>query len=95
MKTQVTFRHVESSPALHDAAVESIKKFERFFNGITAANAEFISDNGKTVEFTVQVQGNTLVSKESSEDFTKSINLASDKMIRQIKKWKTKTFKTV
>ena len=93
MKTQVTFRHLNSNPALQDAAMSSIKKFEKFFGGITSTNVEFINEATKQVEFTVQVQGNTLVASEESDDFHKSLSEATDKMIRQIRKWKAKTFK--
>jgi putative sigma-54 modulation protein len=93
MKTQVTFRHLDSNNALQEAAHQSIKKFEKFFDGITSTNVEFINEATKQVEFTVQVQGNTLVARDESEDFHKSLNEATDKMIRQIRKWKTKAFK--
>jgi ribosome-associated translation inhibitor RaiA len=42
------------------------------------------------VEFKVHVHGNILVVKDSSDDFTKSMNEASDKMIRQLKKSREK-----
>lgn len=91
MQTKVTFRHFKSQhPDLHDAALEASETFEKFYDGIISTNVEFINEASKTVEFRVHVQGNTLVVSESSEDFHKSLGLASDKMVRQLRKWKTK-----
>lgn len=91
--TQITFRHLKSKPELFDAATESTQKFEKFYDGIISTNVEFIADVNNIVEFTVKVNGNTLVVKESSDDFLKSLKEGEDKMIRQLRKWKTKTSK--
>jgi ribosomal subunit interface protein len=90
MQTNVTFRHLKSNPQLQDAAVGAAEKFERFFEGISSTDIVFKNDTDKIVEFTVRVNGNTLIAKDGSEDFSKSLNLASDKMVRQLRKWKTK-----
>ncbi len=91
MQTKVTFRHFKGNhPELHATAEELAGSFERFHDGIISTNVEFINDVEKTVEFTVHMQGSTLVAKESSDDFHKSLHEASDKIIRQIKKHKTK-----
>jgi len=95
MKTQIVFRHLKSNSELNDAAMEEAKNLEKYYDGITSTIIEFTNetDTEKVVEFTVQVQGSTLVSKESSDNFQKSLAEAADKMVRQIKKWKTKTGK--
>lgn len=91
MKTQVTFRHTNSShPKLHDEAVAVASGFSKFYDGIISTNVEFINEVHKTCEITVHLQGNTLVAKEDSDDFHKSLHDASDKIIRQIMKHKTK-----
>jgi ribosomal subunit interface protein len=93
MQTQVTFRHMKSKNELQDAAIEAAKKFEKFYEGITSTDVVFSADTYNTVEFFVQVHGNTLIAKEDSEDFVKSLNMATDKMVRQLRKWKSKTTK--
>ncbi|HPI19889.1 MAG TPA: HPF/RaiA family ribosome-associated protein [Candidatus Kapabacteria bacterium] len=95
MKTQIVFRHLKSNPELNDAAMEEAKNLEKYYDGITSTIIEFTNetDTEKVVEFTVQVQGTTLVSSDSSDNFQKSLAEAADKMVRQIKKWKTKTGK--
>jgi ribosomal subunit interface protein len=90
MKTQVTFRHLKTNTGLQDAANETVSRFEKFYDGITSTEVVFTNDNDKIVEFTVQVLGNTIVAKEGSDDFHKSLNEASGKIIRQLKKWKKK-----
>ena len=96
MKTQIVFRHLKSNPELNDAAMEEAKNLEKYYDGITSTIIEFTNETEteKVVEFTVQVQGNTLVSSESSDNFQKSLSEAADKMVRQIKKWKTKNSKS-
>ncbi|ROL59771.1 ribosome-associated translation inhibitor RaiA [Bacteroidetes/Chlorobi group bacterium MS-B_bin-24] len=90
MQTKVTFRHLKSRPDLQEAALEAIKKFEKFSDTITSASVEFSSDGMNKVKFTVVVQGDTLIVEESSEDFMKSLRFAADKMVRQLKKHKEK-----
>ncbi|MFH1052160.1 MAG: ribosome-associated translation inhibitor RaiA [bacterium] len=90
MQTQVTFRQMKSNPELRTAAAEATKKFEKFFEDIISTDIIFRNDPLKMVEFTVRVKGDTLVVKEGSEDFLKSLNEGTDKMVRQIRKWKQK-----
>jgi ribosomal subunit interface protein len=90
MKTQVNFRHVKSDPELQTAAIEATKKFEKFYDDIISTDVVFKEDAGKIVEVIVHVQGNTLVAKETTDDFYKSLNEGIDKMVRQLKKWKEK-----
>lgn len=92
MTTEVTFRHFNGQhPNLHDAALESAEKFKKFNNQIISTHIEFINEKSdKTVQFTVNAKGTILVAKDSSDDFQKSIALAEDKLIRQLRKLKTK-----
>jgi ribosomal subunit interface protein len=91
MKTQVTFRHVKTHhPKLQEEAIELAESFEKYHDGIISSNVEFINENEKSVIITVHVQGTTLVAKEDSDDFHKSLKEAADKIIRQIIKWKEK-----
>ncbi len=93
MQTQVTFRHTSSSPELTDAATDAVAKFETYYDSITNTDVIFTQDVTCVVEIFVQVHGSTLIAKEESEDFIKSLNLATDKVIRQLKKQKTKDSK--
>jgi ribosomal subunit interface protein len=91
MKTQITFRHTNSShPKLHEEALNAATSFSKYYDSIISTNVEFINEVHKTVEITVHIQGATLVAKEDTDDFSKSLHEASDKIIRQIRKYKTK-----
>ncbi len=93
MQTNVTFRHFNGQhPKLHQAAIETAKSFEKYHDGILSANVDFINEQDKIVQFTLNLPGDTIVAKEQSDDFQKSLNLASDKVKRQIRKWKTKHY---
>jgi len=94
MQTQVTFRHFKGHhPELHSTAEELAENFKKYHDGIISTNVEFINDNEKIVNFVVHLQGVTLSSSNTSDDFHKSLNVASEKMISQIKKLKSKTVK--
>lgn len=90
MQTQVTFRHMKSNPELHTAAIDASRKFEKFCDDIISTDVIIKNDAFKAVEFNVRVKGETLIVKEGSDDFLKSLNEGTDKMIRKIRKWKEK-----
>lgn len=91
MQTKVTFRHFKGQhPDLHDSAINLSAGFTKYHDGIISTNVEFINEAIKTVEFTVHLQGTTLVAKDSSDDFHKSLHDAGEKIVRQIQKYKTK-----
>lgn len=91
MKTQVTFRHVSGHhPNLQEMAIQEAEQFKKYHDGIISTHVEFINESDKVVLFTVHLQGATLVAKEESDDFKKSLSSAADKIVRQIQKLKTK-----
>lgn len=91
MKTQITFRHTHSShPKLQEDAQAVATSFEKYSDEIISTYVEFINEAHKTVEITLHLHGTTIVAKEDSDDFHKSLHSASEKVIRQIIKHKTK-----
>lgn len=93
MKTNVTFRHFNSQhPHLHEEAITQANHFSKYFENIISADVEFINDEQKIVEFKVVINKDILKSSGKSDDFSKSLHLASDKMIQQLKKFKTKHY---
>lgn len=94
MTTEVTFRHFDAKkhPTLHDMALESADKFTQFNSSILSTKIEFINESEeKKVEFRVNANGTVIVSSDSTDDFKKSLAGAEDKLIRQLKKLKTRT----
>ncbi len=91
MKTNVTFRHFKGHhPELYNLALSAAQNLGKFHDRIISTDVEFINEHDKIVEFIVNVQGKTLKSSERSDDFKKSLGNAEDKMVRQIRKYKTK-----
>ncbi len=90
MKKQITFRHMNSSASLQDAAESTIEKINKFNDEITSVDITFNNEAAKTVDIKVRVNGSTLAAKEESEELHKSLGEAEDKIIRQLRKWKTK-----
>lgn len=84
---------MESSQSLQNTATEAVAKFDKYYDNITSTDVIFTQDTSCIVEIFVSVHGSTLIAKELSEDFTKSLNLAVDKVVRQLKKQKTKDSK--
>ncbi len=91
MKTNVTFRHTKGHhPELQERAIECAGHFAKYYEGIVSSNFEFINGADKTVQITVHLNGSTIVGEQVTDDFHKSLHDASEKVIRQIKKHKTK-----
>lgn len=92
MTTEVTFRHFNAKhPTLHNMALESADRFTQFNNSILSTHIEFTNEpEEKKVEFRVNANGNVLVSSDSTDDFKKSLANAEEKLIRQLRKLKTK-----
>lgn len=92
MTTEVTFRHFKSKhPQLHDMALEAADGFTQFNGSILSTHVEFINESEeKVVKFTVNANGKVLVSNDKTDDFKKSLAGAEDKLIRQLRKLKTK-----
>jgi ribosomal subunit interface protein len=94
MTTEVTFRHFDAKkhPTLHDMALEAAEGFTQFNSSILSTHVEFINEpEEKVVEFRVNANGKVLVSSDRTDDFKKSLASAEDKLVRQLKKLKTKT----
>lgn len=93
MTTEVTFRHFNAKhPTLHEMALESADRFTQFHSSILSTHVEFTNDpEEKKVEFRVNANGNVLVSSDSTDDFKKSLAGAEEKLVRQLRKLKTRT----
>ncbi len=94
MRTKFTARHFRTHATLKEYAIDSVKKMEKFYDGIISAEVilsyEKAVDSVKIAEINLTVHGKILTAMEKSEDFIKSIDLAIDKIERQLVKYKTK-----
>lgn len=92
MQVAVTFRHMETSPALRDYAAEKLEhvvgKYLRY--PIDAKVVLSVERFWHIAKFSLQVRGLSVKSEEKSEDMYSSIDLALDKLERQLRRYKDK-----
>ena len=94
MDIHVTARSIRIHKAVKEHALNQILKFEHLFDPIQRCDVIFSSE-GKTtetqvVEIVLYAAGRTLMTKERTDDFHKSIDLASDKIEHQLSTVKSK-----
>ncbi|HDI52481.1 ribosome-associated translation inhibitor RaiA [candidate division KSB1 bacterium] len=91
MRVTFTARHFKASEQLRQYAENEVKKLKKFFDGIVDCDVILTKQRANcTVEITINVHNSVLPVKETSDDFFKSIDLAVEKMERQLKKYKEK-----
>ncbi len=100
MEIIIKGRHIEVTDALRAYAEDKIGKIAKYFDQIQKIEIEFTDEknpsivNSKTVEVTVFPKGPILRAKESSGDMYASIDIVVDKLERQVKRFKSKTYKS-
>ncbi len=90
MNTNVSFRHMDSSPALRDYAVGKLERVvDKYVNGRVSASVVMSVEKFRHIaNFTVQIKNLTVKGDSSSEDMYSSIDLALDKIERQLRRHK-------
>lgn len=90
MDIHVTARHCKLTDDEHKAAVDAALHFEKFHDNIIRIDAILDEDTHKSCEYTVRVHGHTIVARETTGEFTKAIHDAAEKVVRQLRKLKTR-----
>jgi putative sigma-54 modulation protein len=93
MQVAVSFRHMDVSPTVQSYASDKLTHvLEKYVAGMdTDAQATFSTERFlHVVNFTVNVNGLTVKCVEKSEDMYRSIDLAIDKVDRQLRRFKTR-----
>jgi putative sigma-54 modulation protein len=91
MEINVTFRHLESTDALRDYAREKVSRIKKYLGSpAEAAVVLSLEKRRHQTEITLTADGITINAKEVTEDMYSSIDLAVDKLERQVKKHKEK-----
>ncbi len=91
MRISITARHFKATERLKKYAEEKVRRLKKYYDGII--DCEIILDYeklNKVAEIAIKVHGQRLVALEKTDDVFKSIDLAVDKLERQIKKYKGK-----
>lgn len=92
MQIAITFRHMESSSPIRDYAEEKFAKLKKYIEEPIDAQV-VISVEKKirhNVEVTIVAKGITIKASEESADMYASIDVVSDKLERQLKRYKEK-----
>lgn len=93
MEITVTGRHLEVTSAIRDYATQKANKLARFYNKVQAVDV-IVAKADKLqfeIEMKVQADGTSpFVAKVSSEDLYAGIDLAVDKLERQLTDHKNK-----
>lgn len=91
MRTIFTARHYKAPDDLKHFAEGEVLRLKKYYDGII--DCEIILDYEKQTqiaEIKISVNGQTLKAIEKSENIRKSITLATNKLERQLKKYKGK-----
>ncbi len=87
----VTFRHVDPSAALKDYVTEKLGKIQKIIDGGFEANVTLSVEKYRHIaEVFLNARGVTIKAFESTDDLYSAIDLVSDKVERQMKKYREK-----
>lgn len=94
LKFNIRGENVEVTESIRDYVIKRISKLEKFFEDNVEANAhvnlKVYPNKTFKVEVTIPLPYLTLRAEENSSDMYGSIDLVTDKLERQIRKYKTK-----
>jgi putative sigma-54 modulation protein len=91
MKVQITGRHMELTKALKARAEKELSGFERYFENIVFCHLVFEEEKvGHSATLDVKVYGDVLSVTAKGENAFAALELATDKMKRRLKDYKTR-----
>ena len=91
MKVTVIAKNIELTPSLKEMVERKISKLEKYFGPDVEARATLsVQKNRQRVEVTIPFNGVILRGEEVTDDMYKSIDLVEEKLVRQIRKQRTK-----
>jgi len=94
MDVHFTARRFKAHQEIRDHALASIRKLDKYYDGIVRSDIilsyEHKPNSTKIAEINLRVYGVVLTAKEKSDDFHKSVDLAIEKLGRQLDRYKTK-----
>jgi len=96
MDIRIQAIHFDADSKLTDFVNKKVKKLETYFDNIVDAEVFLKLENdgshikGKIAEIRIKVPGQTLFATEKSKQFEESVDLASESLRRQIRRYKDK-----
>ncbi|MET3576807.1 ribosome hibernation-promoting factor, HPF/YfiA family [Bhargavaea ullalensis] len=86
--------NIEVTPAIREYVEKKIQKLERYFtdevNATAHVNLKVYNDRQTKVEVTIPMKNLTLRAEERNSDMYAAVDLITDKLERQIRKYKTR-----
>lgn len=94
MRIKVTARNIELSGALERQIEKKLKKLDKFFTEDVTAQVRVSSEkNLAVIEVTIPFDGMIIRCEEKTQDMYASIDLVVDKLVRQLRRHKTRLSK--
>jgi putative sigma-54 modulation protein len=94
MNITITARKFKARETLKNYVKDEVKSLLKFNDSIISANVilsfQNTHDSIKKAEINLRIPGQTLIAAEESDEFTKSVNAAVSKLLRQLKTLKSK-----
>ena len=91
MQINITARHLALTPAISDYVRKKVEKCERYFDHLVSAQVIlYVEKYRQVAEVVIHASKTTFRSKEESIDLYAAIDLAVDKIEKQLKKYKEK-----
>ena len=92
VKVSVTFRHTQPTEALKRYVEEKIHKIGKYFYRSLEAHVVLSVDSRdrQLAEVTLSTRGMTIHGREETTDLYSAIDLVTDKLQQQVKKYKAK-----
>ncbi len=91
MRITLTYRNVESSDALKEYVEQRLKKLKKYIDGPMDVNVVLSAEKfRKTAEVVMSGDGIRAAAKEVQEDMRAAIDLVSDKIEKQLKRYREK-----
>ena len=89
MNIQITSRHQKVSAGVQDFIKGELEDLGKYYDKITSCHAILDKEHGEDfVEITCSILGKKIVGKGSGENLGKAVDVALEKVIRQLKKKK-------
>ncbi len=89
MELNITARHLKLTSAIADYAQRKLEKAPRYLGGLIWAQVILdVEKNRHIAEFVLHASGHTFTAKEESTDLYAAIDLASDKLDGQLRRYK-------
>ena len=91
MQIQVTFRHVEPSEAVKEYAREKVEKLQKFLDGPVEANVTLtVEKHRHEADLVIFASGLKMHGRETTGDLFSSLDLVTDKLEKQVKRYREK-----